>query len=176
MVTSGHVVRSMGSQKASIEDSPISNHDTYAREAETPETLGKLTHQETFKNSRREGRPRTHQNMKRRNTQRMNTTQRQLIWNSPRARHPLLGRSPAPVSHERKAVSAHNGGLMTCRKGADIQASGKPPPSSAGRVCVRSRVARRRRHTAQPQRHWSVGHLGPLDGGRVEFNRLVTAT
>lgn len=52
----------------------IKRNTLYAREAETPETLGKLTHQETFKNSRREGRPRAHQNMKRRNTQRMNTT------------------------------------------------------------------------------------------------------
>lgn len=107
-MTSGHVVRSMGSQKASIEDSPISNHDTYAHEAETPKTLGKLTHQETFKNSRREGRPRIHQNMKRRNTMHEHN-QRQLIWDLPQNPSSLVGEIASASVARAKAVSAHMG-------------------------------------------------------------------
>lgn len=144
-----------------MEDSPISNHDTYTREAETPETLGKLAHQETFRNSRREGRPRAHQNMKRRNTQRMNTTQRQLIWDfPPEPIIPCWGDRQRQCRTSKSRVSPY--GTHDLPEGADVQASVKPLP--ALRVCE-SRVARRRRHTAQPQRHWSVISVPSLGVG-----------
>lgn len=150
---------SIGTQSPSIADRSISNHDTYAREQRHPETLGELTQ---LRKRRQEFRttegPRAHQNMKRRNTARMNTTPRQLIWNSPRAHHPFSGRSPAPVSHEQERCQPIVV-LMTCRKGQIIQDSGNPPPSQ---VCLclcedgsaaPARVDKTTTTQTQPQRH-----------------------